>query len=99
MLLDLQQERKGQTQAQYSAAVSEAAPLIDLRRQIDLAGLLSALCMHDAGGIDDVSAFTSRLIEEPDSMFSQGNRQAKVGLVAFLEQVKFEVRQFIEHGM
>jgi len=46
-----------------------------------------------------VSQFTSKLIEEPDAIFSQGNRQATVGLVAFLEQVKFEIQQFIEHGM
>ena len=52
-----------------------------------------------AGGIDDVSIFTSKLIEEPDSLFSTENRQAKVGLVAFLEQVKFEVQQFIGHNM
>ncbi|DBB07884.1 TPA: hypothetical protein ACH3X3_009279 [Trebouxia sp. C0006] len=51
------------------------------------------------GGVDDVSQFTSKLIEEPDAIFSQGNRQATVGLVAFLEQVKFEIQQFIEHGM
>ena len=52
-----------------------------------------------AGGIDDVTDFTDSLIEEPDAMFSSNNRQAMVGLVAFLEQVKFEVHQFIEHKM
>ncbi|DBA67299.1 TPA: hypothetical protein ACH3X2_001602 [Trebouxia sp. C0005] len=51
------------------------------------------------GGFDDASQFTSKLIEEPDAIFAQGNRQATVGLVAFLEQVKFEIQQFIEHGM
>ena len=56
-------------------------------------------CFLSAGGIDNVSAFTENLIEEPDAMFSSQNRQAMIGLVAFLEQVKFEIHQFIEHKM
>ncbi|KAL3139738.1 hypothetical protein ABBQ38_004043 [Trebouxia sp. C0009 RCD-2024] len=51
------------------------------------------------GGVDDVSAFTENLIEEPDAMFSSQNRQAMTGLVTFLEQVKFEIHQFIDHKM
>lgn len=52
-----------------------------------------------AGGVNDVSAFTKHLIEEPDAMFSSQNRQARMGLVSFLEQVKFEIHQFIDHKM
>lgn len=52
-----------------------------------------------AGGVDNVSSFTDNLIEEPDAMFSSQNRQAMIGLVSFLEQVKFEIHQFIEHKM
>ena len=52
-----------------------------------------------AGGVDNVSDFTDNLIEEPDAMFSSQNRQAMIGLVSFLEQVKFEIHQFIEHKM
>ena len=51
------------------------------------------------GGVDDVSQFTQHLIEEPDAMFSSDNRQGMVGLVSFLEQIKFEIHQFIDHGM
>ena len=51
------------------------------------------------GGVDDVSHFTQHLIEEPDAMFSSDNRQGMVGLVSFLEQIKFEIHQFIDHGM
>jgi len=66
--------------------------------------LLDACCelrcgLVAAGGVDDVSQFTINLIEEPDAIFSHGNRQATVGLVSFLEQVKFVIQQFIEHGM
>lgn len=57
------------------------------------------LLMLAAGGVDDVSAFTENLIEEPDAMFSSQNRQAMTGLVTFLEQVKFEIHQFIDHKM
>ena len=32
-------------------------------------------------------------------MFSSQNRQAMIGLVSFLEQVRFEAHQFIEHKM
>lgn len=53
----------------------------------------------DAGGVDDVSLFTDNLIEEPDAMLSQGSRQAMVSFMSFLEQVNFEILQFIQHEM
>ncbi len=85
------------------AWTSSKVPMSFLGQLIAAASGLSQMCHADkvlaTGGIDDVSQFTNNLIEEPDAMFSAGNRQAMVGLVSFLEQVKFEIQQFIEHGM
>ena len=58
-----------------------------------------SLRLYGTGGVDDASAFTENLIEEPDALFSSQNRQAIIGFVSFLEQVKFEIHQFIEHQM
>ena len=42
--------------------------------------------------------FTSQLIEEPDASATKDNRQALMGFVNFLDRIRWETIQFIEHS-
>jgi hypothetical protein len=50
------------------------------------------------GGTDDAEAFMQYLIEEPSSALEDAVTQAGKGFVAFLDVVRVEVQNYMQHA-